>query len=487
MAVYYPQGIMTMRVALEDFNDKTSARLAKLHVFSVVCRSVRVHLNSYKEADTFDCEIDFKNFPFDPRAIRSVGVTIHIEDRRKLFKTNNARNVITPTEESTVFIGYADTDNISLSEDTRSVRLEGRDFTSLLIDREYLGGPRATSDALNIVIRGLLDEIEETRFEGPNTGLEIVNQVVDNDGNPVLLLPTLAQLRGDLSPKAGNKNGRPRRSYWDLIQNLVADAGLISFVSLDKLIISSPRTLYNRNKAKLFIFGENLNTLEFERKLGRQKGFNIRVKSLIPERKEVISVDIPREATDAWINDIGLPKKNILIPQIKTNGEKGDDKVAPFIIFRLKDIVDKDHLTEVGQKIFEETGRQQIEGNLETKEMTVCAVADNKKRPDFFDSTKFRVGTPLEIDINQGDLQGIADLQKLSNVNTRKSRIKKFLIANCYTEEVAVAFAESLTRYDTPFYTKEVEFSLNQDSGFKMRIGFINFIEIPKNLAQRDI
>ncbi len=487
MPVYYPQGVMTLRVALEDFNDKTSARLAKLHVFSVICKSVNVNLNSYREADTFDAEIDFKNFPFDPRAIRSLGVTIHIEDRKKLFKTNNSKNLIDATAESTVFQGFADTDNISLSEDSRTVRLEGRDFTSLLIDREYLGDPVALSKPLDQVLRLLLDQIEETKIEGPNTGIEIDNQVVDSNGNPVAVLPTLAQLGADLNSKAGTRNGRPRRTYWDMIQNIVADAGLIAFISLDKLVISSPRTLYNKSKSKIFIFGENLKTLDFERKIGRQKGFNIRVLALVTERKEVIDIKIPEEATDSWINDIGIPKKRIQIPQIKTNGEQGEPKDAPFITFRLRNIADKDHLRSVGEKIFEEIGRQQIEGELETSEMVVCEVSDNKARPDFFDATKFRVGTPIELDINQGDLQGLPDLRNISNETTRKNRIKKFLIRNCYNTEVATAFAESLSKYDTPFFTKEVSFSLNQDSGFSMRIGFINFIEIPKNLAQREV
>jgi len=487
MGVFYPQGIMTLRVALEDFNDKTNAKLAKLHVFSVVCKSLNVNLNSYREADTFDAEIDFKNFPFDPRAIRSVGVTIHIEDRKKLFKTDNSKNIIEPTAESTVFQGFADKDSISLSEDSRTVNLEGRDFTSLLIDREYLGEPVQLSKPLDQVLRALLDQIEETRIDGPNTGIVIDNQVVDSNGDPVEVLPTLAQLAGDLNSKAGTRNGRPRRTYWDMIQNIVADAGLISFISLDKLVISSPRTLYNKSKSKIFIFGENLKSLSFERKIGRQKGFNVRILALVTEKKEVLDVKIPEEASDTWLRDIGISRKRIQIPQIKTDGSQGEPKDAPFITFRLRNIASKNHLIIVGEKIFEEIGRQQIEGELETSEMIVCEVSDNKARPDFFDSTKFRIGTPIELDINQGDLQGLPDLRNISNEQTRKNRIKKFLIRNCYSESVAAAFAESLSKYDTPFFTKEVSFSLNQDSGFSMRIGFINFIEIPKNLAQRDI
>ncbi len=474
MAIYYPQGVITMRVTLENLGDATDPLLNKLHVFSVVARRMRVSINDYTEADTFNCEIDFKNFPFDPRSIRSVGVTVHIEDKKKLFKTTNALNLINPDPDNAIFVGFADEDKIQLSEETRTVRLEGRDQTSYFIDREYTGGPIPLSKPVDQVIQDLVNLVPEVA-NSPN-GIIVENRTGIDP------LPTLAKLAPDFSSKAGTKNGRPRRTFWDQIQAIVERAGLIAYIELDKLVLSKPRNLYKREKAKLFVYGENLKELEFDRKLGRQKGFNIRVVSLVPERKEVLDAKIPEEASDEFLTQMGLPKKRIQVETVNANGEKGEPKDAPFITFRVRDVANKEQLISIGEKVFEEVGRQQIQGKLTTKEMQVCEDNGPGNERRLFNIAKARIGMPIEIDIDQGDLRGLPSLFK-GKVKEREARIKKFLIERCYQEEIAVAYAKALTKFDTPFFTKAIEFELSQDTGFSASIDFLNFIELPQNLA----
>lgn len=478
MGVYYPQGVVSLRVILEDFGDKQNAKLQRVHAFSVIAKSLRVNLNSYYEADTFSCEIDFKSFPFDPRSIRSAGVTVHVEDRKRLFKTDNSLNLIQPTSESIIFQGFIDDDEIKLSEDSRIVTLEGRDFTSLLLDQDYLGNEIPLTLPVDKVLRNLLDELEQTKLDPAKagSGLRIENQTGD------AVLPTLAELGLSMASFMGHKNGRPRRSYWDMIQEIVSDAALIAYVSIDRLVISKPRAIYSRADSKIFIYGKNLKELNFKRKLGRQKGFNIRVLSLNVEKKEVIEAKIPLEAKDEWLTDVGIRKGEIKVkkPKIAKDQQSNEtvDEPAPYYTFRVRNIASKDHLIEVGQKIFEEVGRQELGGKLVTKEMQTVSRNNN-----VFDATKFRVGTPIEVLIDQGDLEGLANLQKEPNPSIRRNKIKQFLIANHYDPKVAEAFADSLTKYDTPFYTKSVQFNLEQSSGFTMDIDFINFIEIPRSLA----
>jgi len=469
MGIYYPQGAVTLRVILEDFGFSSKAKLQKVHTFTAVAKKITVNLNSYREADTFNCTLDFKNFPFDPRAIRACGVTIHVEDRKQMFKTSNALNLLEPKRESIIFIGFADTDKISMSDEERTVNLEGRDFTSLLLDRPYLGKPIQLTKPLDQVIGELLGELEEAKE------LSVVNETGED-------LPVLAKFGENLSAKkSGAKNGRPNRTYWDHIQKLINQAGLIAYISLDKLVITKPRSLYSDDKPKIFVYGENVKDLEFERKLGRQKGINVRVLSLNFGTKEVIEARIPKEATQEWAKDIGIPLKEVTIPQVDTNGKRvpeGQEKPAPYITFRVRNITNKDELIKVGEKIYEEVGRQQIEGSLTTKEMQIC-----DKNNNFFNATQMRIGTPIELDINQGDLKGLPDLQKGGNKNTKKAAIKKFLIRQCYDDRVADAFSEALVNFDTPFFTQEVEFSLDQETGWQMRINFVNFINLPRSLA----
>lgn len=470
MGVFFPQGVMTLRVVLENNGDESIENLNKVHTFTVLCKNLKVNLNSYREADTFDVTLDYKSFPFDPRTIRSAGVTIHVEDKGRLFDQNNQAQFIEPSEQNTIFQGFVDEDKIDLNDDNRTVNLSGRDFTSLLIDREYIGPPIQLTSPLDVIFRELLDQSPATRLNGRN-GIRINNQT----GGP---LPIIANFGASREADSTVKNPKRGRSYWDHIQDMTAQAGLISYISLDELIITRPRTLYNRDQSKLFVYGQNLTNLSFERKLGRQKNFNVRVISYDIEKKNLIEARIPENASANWARDIGINRKRIQVPTLNTKGEKGEPQDAPFITFRIRDVSNYDQLVEVGQGIFEETGRQQIEGRLTTKEMQVCDVNNN-----FFDATSFRVGVPIELLIDAGDLQGLPELTE-GNQAVNRNRIRQFLITRCYDPQIAEALAESLTRFDTPFYTKEVEFTLDQENGFSMEINFINFITLTSDLVQ---
>jgi hypothetical protein len=518
MSIYYPQGIIQLRAVLEDFGYNSNPRLQKPYVWTVVARRLSVSLNNYREADTFTAEIDYKNFPLDPRVIRSLGVSIYLENKGQIFDAgrSNGLDRIKPGYDNIIFQGFADTDKIVLNENNRTISLDGRDFTSLLIDREYLGDPIVTSKPLDQVIQDLLNQLTETKTDAsePGTGLLLDNQTGET-------LPILADVEGSKDALAGLYNSKGKKSYWDIIQELISNTGLICYVSLDRLVITKPRNLYDRRKSKVFVFGRNVKELEYERKLGRQKGFNVRCIALDFEGKELITANIPEEATEAWAKDIGVKREPIRLPVAKapqavpsndpknpTNtgtttpqpqGAQGSTEkdVAPYLTFRITKIKDKDHLVTIGEKIFEEVGRQQIEGKLSTREMKVFS-PEVKGEDQFFNATKFRIGTPIEIRIDQGDLEGIPsnlrpaarsskDVDTPQQRDERRKTIAARLRQRGYERQIADALAESLTLFDTPFYVKDVEFTLDQEDGFSMSLGFINFIEIPQNLVEGNV
>ena len=378
MSYYYPQGVIVLRVLLEDFSSG-SVRLQKPYTFTAVAKSLDVNLNSYNEADTFSATIDYRNLPFDPRIIRSLGVSIHMENKGAIFKQNmsGALDTITPNADNLIFQGFADSDKIDFDEDTRTVTVEGRDFTALLIDREYLGDPIPLTKPVDKVIRDLLDQLPQTKVEAGDPGQGIDIELV---GITTADLPTLANLATGKGKLEGAKNGRKSRSYWDKIQEIISDSGLIAYISLDKLIITKPRNLYDRSKSKVFIYGRNVKTLEFERKLGRQKGFNVRVVSLNTKDKKIEDARIPEEASVEWCKEIGVRREAIKLPVVKAAGkgnqEQGKTEVkaetAPYMTFKVaQDIASKEQLISIGEKIYEELGRQQIEGKLSTREMRI--------------------------------------------------------------------------------------------------------------------
>lgn len=439
---------------------------------NILAKRITVNINDYTQADTFDCEIDYKQFPFDPRSIRAIAITVAMEDVGHLYDdTTNKPSRIVPrsvqdsngSEANVVFVGFADEESINFDDTKRTVRFEGRDFTSLLIDRKYLAGPVNLEQPVDVVISGLLAQLNET------AQIKVVNKTNTD-------LPVLAKFFEDKHDTSGKKNPARDESYWDLIQRIVSQAGLISYIELDNLIISSPRVLYGNANIKRFIYGRNIKNLEFKRKIGRRKNFNVVVRSMNLATKEVLTAKIPLEATPQWSADTGIPLEEVKIPEITPGDvpkDKQQTKTAPYMSFRLANINDKDHLIQVGQNIYEELGRQQIEGQFETADMMTWE-SDGKNDPKTrkeFDVLKLRNGTPISVWIDPNDLK---DVVQFANQESREL----YLRARSIDPKAARFLAENIGKADASFYTKSVQFSLDETQGFKAKVDFINFIQV---------
>lgn len=464
MGVYYPQAGATLRVVWEDFGNKSSILAQDVYTLAVIPRRGKVSINSYTQADTFELELDYTCFPFDPRCIRSAQVSIHIEDMGALKTTFGQQKQIelrsdggigiNPLSQSNaVFIGFCDEESITLNDSTRTIVFKGRDYTALFLDAPWPGKLiKNDLGTLDTVLRTILSQL-------PAAG-----DIKLDDRTGLSFLPQVPSL--DLGKLAGKKNPRHKENYWDVITRVAGEAALIAYIELDKLVLTKPRTLYDKNKAVQFFYGKNIRDLEFMRKIGRQKNFNVRVSSFSTEEKRKITADIPREART-------LPGagKDVLIEKVAVKGgvaEKSDEP-APFLSFFVADVGSKLALIERGEKVYEEIARQQLEGKFSTMEFE-AKQGDNPLSASCFDLTKLRNGTPVRIEIAPEDL---AFINREADVNRRTS----FLVRRGYDVKTARALADALQKFDTPFYTREVTFSWDAEGGFKTDVDFINFIE----------
>jgi hypothetical protein len=450
MSFFFPKAALSLRAVFEDFTGKSDASKAPDYTFVVRPKKLSVSINDYTQADTFSAEIDYKQFPFDPRCLRALEVTIHME---------NSREDITPKQANTLFVGFADEESIEFDDTTRTVKFEGRDFTALLLDAPYPAGNLSFATPVETLIGQLVKNLKATQR------LTVENRTGET-------LPTLSQFAPDFDPMGGGgKNAKKDENYWEVIQDIVSRAGLIAYIELDRLVITRPRALYNSDKAIQFIYGKNLKRLEFKRKLGRQKGFNIRVRSLPTGEKKPIDVKIPEEATDAWCTSIGLIKKRVTIPKFAHDKTKTEED-APFLTFPIPNIKSKEHLTKVGEGIYEEVSRQQLEGTFETHDMNQIQTDsnDNQKSYDFL---KIRNATPVAIDVDN------SDMQKMRRISTYDDRVS-YLVDQGYPKNVASAIATAYGKTDMTFYTSSVEFSYDNANGMSIKLNFINYIS-PSN------
>ncbi len=455
MSYWYPQACVKLRILPEDFKLVSDASLQTPYEITVVARNITINVNDHKTSDSFSLDLEYKTFPFDPRTVRYCGVVIYIQDMGSLMNPDGSMNTIQPSPSNAVFAGFVDEDTVSFDETHRTVHFEGRDFTSLLIDQKYKENvPITMNQPLDVAILSFLNTFKATQE------LKLINKTG-------AALPTLAEFYPDFSsPLSGAKNPGRHESYWEIIQDMVSRAGLICYMSLDDLVLTTPRNLYNPDADAKFIYGKNVKSFSFKRKLGRLKNFNIRVRSRVG--KTVLQANIPEEATPEWAASYGIERAPAQVPVLKPDGslDTTQTHVAPYISFPVSNIGNKDQLIRIGQSVYEDYSRQQLEGNLETKDM----LAHSATVPQI-DLTQLEIGQPIALEIDSEDLDQIS---RFKDVETRT----QFLIKRNYPRNVASAFATSMGKFSQRFYTKAYVLSLNQDNGFSLKIDFINIIEL---------
>lgn len=475
MSYFYPQCAVKLRILLEDFQLVSNAAAQVPYEIHVVPKNITVDQNDYKTASTFTMELDYNSFPFDPRAIRYCGVVIYAQDMRALQKSDGSPNtlvpgaptLVDPTVTNAIFAGFVDEESVSFDDSKRAVTFTGRDFTTLLIDQKYdEKNPIALTAPIDKLLKTYLSKFKAT------AELKVVNKT------KLSVLPTLASYAPGFgnSKLAGQKNAGAHESYWEIIQDIVNRAGLICYIHLDQLILTTPRNLHSDANDLKFVYGQNIKMLTYKRKLGRYKNFNIVVRCLSNTKKNVLEARIPKEATDAWCKSYGIPKKDVFVPVLTPAGvvdPSAQSTPAPAIAFPVQSVADKAALIRIGQTVYEEYSLQQLEGSFETHEMLAHSgdTQNGKDSQIAYDLTQLRIGQPVALEIETDDLNKIS---RLSSINDRV----QYLLRKGFDFQVASIFAVTMGKFSQRFYTKSYSMTFNNDSGFKLRVEFINIIDL---------
>lgn len=479
MSVYYPQAAVQLIVLWENFDrsetfEQTEEELfGKPYSLPVQAKSVRVEVNDYTEADTFDMVIDYKQFPFDPRTMRSVQVTIWMQD------VSPGQEGIKPSRENLIYLGFADEESISFDENNREVRLSGRDYTSLLIDFTRLRIDRLdaagkvvgsrTAPKLSNPANGFLykpiDEVFRKLLAENRATRDLLVQTRLNRSPPLVLPADLNQLSNT--------------SYWNIMSTIVARKALILFVEKDTIVIRDARNLYDTEDVVQLVYGRNIKNLEYGRMIGRQRDFNIRIRAPFPNQKGVLVKHLPRDAQSARFKRL-FGVKGSKGEFVKQDYKKQmiDVKGNPyfvdgdFIDHNVANIGSEKELIALGEKVYEEISRQQLEGSLTTMEMEFARFTGKTRVQSSISFKDLTFGTAIELVIDQDDLTAI---QGLSD----KQQREQYLLRKGFPATVASAFATSLGRVKYRFYLVSYSIDLSE-SGFQIDMGFINFIELPE-------
>ncbi len=487
MSVYYPQAVVSLEMIWEDWGQPGIIE-TRSNILVLTPKNLEVQINNYKEADTARITLDYKTFPFEPRVIRTIKVTAYMANMEglldeklqpiRLFPLNpkdtsdaSIKKYQEQLKDRVVFVGFADESTIQFNRDTREVVIECRDQTSLLIDTKHSKSILDLNLGLTALIQKILRTYKSTE--------PLADRIEFRPPELETSVPNLAAASTDIGD--AKKNSRKSESSWDVIVDLCNRVALVPFIELDKLIITRPKVIYNYSDKILFVWGKNITNMRIKRKIGRNKGLNIIVRSLVVDNisakgEHVIQVKYPFDKTG----------KAQTVKKIVDG--KVEEEEAPYHVFFLPQIGDRQKLLERAEDIWEEMARQEIEGTISTKCMVLCqgtknnAESQNIKQISAMD---IKMGSPIDVKIDTKDLEALSQVRG-KGIGAMRDK----LIELCYPPQVANALAntyELMRKIATPLYTKKVTFKISASQGFAMDIDYINFIELDEALAGTDL
>lgn len=461
--------------------------------------------NGVTDADEVTLEFDARVVPIDPRVMRSAfvdlvigavspedyerGVFLEFRDDGSLL--SNVSRV--PGQEvrlgsSTRFVGYLDTWRIVSDEEGDTIVARGRDMTAPLIST-----PLRRGESIDLQ-KPLADGVQELVDRYPATrGMRVVF------GNPNVV-DVLAQ-RGGRGPTPGDAVPKPRKprkgkqskrlrqgdpgmSVWDHIMDTVVATGYVPIIRGMQLYLMEPRTFYaGGSSTKRMVYGRNLINLDFERKFGGVSLVpTIEVRCVDPEigRTRWARAPAPANTRSSGVFGVSDPPKSTRANKV-TPGGTATEQIQTIVV---TGITDGETLERVARSIYEQTGRQEIEGSWETADITSLDSEDEG------DLLNLHGGDAVELliaPLNAATTEDSTDpapggsrssLQELTSMLVARRRA--FLEELGYKPQAAqrLALAQEQTHLQTVFRVQGLVIEFSQEDGLAISCDCSNFLVV---------
>ena len=257
-------------------------------------RKVAVRRNAARKADECEIELNYRDFPIDPRMVSAIHVAVSMGDTDSPFSSKAFMR----------FIGYVDTPEIELDRAHGSLHLTGRDYTRLALDTPwrqvaneapvYDKDGKATTKSKIRIRRGMtlgtfvtewvkrMDVAVPSAVSQP----EVLFESRAYEGLPLDKVATgsiLAMQNGDTA--------------WDVLLLVCEWYGLLPMWSLDPvlgavLLIRSASAATNRRAS--FAWGRNVTEFKLSKNLQAPERKQVRIVAYNPRLGRAIAADYPK-------------------------------------------------------------------------------------------------------------------------------------------------------------------------------------------------
>jgi hypothetical protein len=462
---------------------------------TILPQNCTIERNGIRTADTASVTIDYRDAPFDPRLIRSVAIEVIIglvdatsyeagvggqtrEDGTLLsLVPRGLAGAAGSPEGTTRFIGLVDEWTVSLDgQEGDTIDLACRDLTAILIDTPLPAGDGIEMDLpIDRGVRELLGRQASTRGTSVRFGIAGEESDAPTLGSAV---PRSRRARRGRGSRRGRQGGQ-QLSLWDHITETTTQVGLVPVFEDNELRLIRPRTFYaNRDIARRMVYGRNLESLGFSRKLGGTKVPTIEMRAYDPALGRVrwARYPVPGTAPRSGVFGQTDPPRVARANEVPPSGQNPDDRI---LTFTLDGITDPATLADAAESIWHQVGRQEIEGKLKTTdawswEEPINGVDLLRLRPG--DAIELLVASPETEELSRGTtLTSASELRGLQ----REARAN-YLEGIGWSRQVAERFArlQDATAFQTIFRAQNLRIVWNVDDGLSVELDFVNFLEI---------
>jgi hypothetical protein len=238
-----------------------------LHV-EVYPKSAKIHGNSYHEPDGWEVTFDARDCPFDPALIRAATVQLFLYDAGAVDDVAGAIDDGGDSIEPDV-VGLFDDDSMECDESGRWITVQGQDLTTLFSGKQWPPMPNGrarripTGKRLDVFVNDCIQEVAASGSHPLTVKLDTGLTAAD--------MPMVGK-----DQPAGHGRGVPIQqgtTYWDVIYKTVLRMGFICYVRGWNVVIAKPKNLehFDADKITQMAWGNNIEHVTLQRKLGRQK------------------------------------------------------------------------------------------------------------------------------------------------------------------------------------------------------------------------
>jgi hypothetical protein len=480
--------------------EQRSSSDGRTHVIDgIIPRTASLKRNGIRTADTLSLEMLYRDFPFDPRAVRACAVEFFMgcvtpEDYQRGID-GEVRSDATPAgglpyhvvpdefidpygrlRSNLRFQGWVDEWNDDWPEETPTVRFECVDNTQLLLKQE--AGPKLAVDPAVPLDKAIATYLANyPQF----AGLSVVYQPrVTRDKVPVMKQALLAtKFRPELGPTPST-GGAGKLMVWDYLTDVCASIGHSIRVVGTRVVIQTPRSLYDTRlpartddpyvgrrlpsgrvlSSRLYLYGKNVRSMSTRRRFGTYQPQNLEVRCYQTDRKTTLVARWP-EKGDRLVHPV-----------------PGNATEQKWHVIRVEGIKDAKTLKLVAQSYYESLGRRELELTVDTPNL--ASFGGGNLDPDALD---LEPGDPVSVEVARS--VGLQTLQSTPEEQGEKlaTNAAEYLRSLGFSQELASSYQTAVDGIgmQSTFRAKQVslDWDVSDDSegSVGVQVELCNYVE----------